>query len=56
MKKIFFLLIFFLLGCNFNQRDVNMINSDFLDNLTFEEYKKKLEEYTNLSEYPDLNE
>ena len=27
MKKIFFLLIFLLPGCNFNQKDVNLINS-----------------------------
>tara|TARA_B100001121_G_C18606740_1_gene582233 strand:- start:209 stop:379 length:171 start_codon:yes stop_codon:yes gene_type:complete len=56
MKKMFLLLIFLLLGCNFNQKDVNLINSDFSDDLTYEEYKKELEEYTNLSDYPNLNE
>ncbi len=56
MKKILFLLIFLLPGCSFYQKDVNIINSDFSDDLTFEDYKKKLEEYVNLSDYPNLNE
>ena len=57
MKKFFCLLLLLILpGCNLYQKDVNLINSKFSDDLTFEEYKKKLEEYTNLNDYPDLNE
>tara|TARA_Y100000768_G_scaffold341932_1_gene286684 strand:- start:84 stop:254 length:171 start_codon:yes stop_codon:yes gene_type:complete len=56
MKKMFYLLLFILSGCNLYQKDVVLINSNFSDDLTFEEYKEKLEKYTNLSNYPNLNE
>ena len=56
MKKIFCFLLFILPGCNVYQKDVNSINLNFSDDLTYEEYKIKLDKYTNLNEYPNLNE
>ena len=56
MKKIFYLLFLLLPGCNLYEKNIDLINSNFSDELTFDEYKKKLDEYTNLNKYPDLNE
>ena len=53
---MFYLLLFILAGCNLYQKDLDLINPNFSDDLTFEEYKEKLEEYSNLSKYPNLNE
>ena len=56
MRKFLILILFLLQGCNLNQKNINVINSNFSDDLTFDEYKKKIEEYINLSSYPNLNE
>jgi len=56
MKFFFFILLIILSGCGIYHKDEKIINSFFSDNLTFEELKKKLDEYTELSDYPNLNE
>jgi len=56
MKFFFLILLIILSGCGIYQKDEKIINSIFSDNLTFEELKKKLDEYTELSDYPNLNE
>ena len=59
MKKNFIiLLLFFLLcGCLVNKKDENIDNKiNFSDELTFEEFSYKLEVYSKISNYPDINE
>jgi len=56
MKKIFYLILLLLPGCSLYEKDIDLINSNFSDELTFKEYKNKLDEYTNLNKYPNLNE
>jgi len=59
MKKNFIiLLLFFLLcGCLVNKKDENIDNKiNFSDELTFEEFNYKLEIYSKISNYPDINE
>ena len=59
MKKNFMiLLLFFLLcGCLVNKKDENIDNKiNFSDELTFEELSYKLEVYSKISNYPDINE
>ena len=56
MKKV--LIIFFLLSaCSLN--NINKENSlstlDFSENLTIEEFKLKLEQYANNSNYPNID-
>ena len=54
--KFFFtsLLFLFMCGCLINKKENNNIN--FSDKLTFEEFKYKLEIYSKVSNYPDINE
>ena len=59
MKKNFTILILFFLlcGCLVNQKDENTNNKiNFSDELTFEEFRYKLEVYSKISKYPDINE
>ena len=59
MKKNFTILILFFLlcGCLVNQKDENTNNKiNFSDELTFEEFRYKLEAYSKISNYPDINE
>jgi len=56
MRKFVILSLFLLQGCNLNQKEINVINFNFSDDLTFDEYKKKIVEYVNLSSFPNLNE
>ena len=53
--KFFFtsLLFLFMCGCLINKKDNNL---NFSDELTFEEFKYKLEIYSKVSNYPDINE
>jgi len=53
MKKV--LLIFFILlsSCNKPISTYKVINFD--ENLSFEEFKKKVENYANKNEYPNIN-
>jgi len=56
MKRI--ILIFFLLsGCSYNQSKIsnNLSNINFSENLTLDEFKLKLEEYTFNSPYPNID-
>jgi hypothetical protein len=57
MKRIF--LIFFLLsGCTNNktEKSNNLSNIIFSDNLSFEEFKIKLDEYAINNPYPNLDD
>ena len=59
MKKNFIIpILFFLLcGCLVNKKDENTNNIiNFPDELTFEEFSYKLEVYSKISNYPDINE
>ena len=59
MKKKFFisLLFLFIFGCSVNKKENNLNNSiNFSDELTFEEFNYKLEVYSKISNYPDINE
>ena len=52
------ILIFFLItGCTYDQieKKNNISNIVFSENLTLEEFKIKLEEYTNNSSYPNID-
>ena len=56
MRK--FILIFFLItGCSYDQtKKINNISQiEFSDNLSIEEFKIKLEEYSNNSSYPNID-
>tara|TARA_B100001063_G_C16667706_1_gene504560 strand:- start:794 stop:967 length:174 start_codon:yes stop_codon:yes gene_type:complete len=56
MKKFFFI-FFFLLSCSSNQNKIsnNYSNIDFNEDLTFEQFKTKLEEYAINSPYPNID-
>ena len=57
MKKI--ILIFFLLsGCSYNQikNTNNLSNIIFSNDLSFEEFKIKLDEYATNSPYPKIDD
>ena len=59
MKKNIFLsfLFLFMCGCSINKKENNLNNNiNFSDELTFEEFIYKLEVYSKLSNYPDINE
>jgi len=51
------ILLFFTIGCTSNQEDQKLYisNQNFSDDLTFEEFKIKLEEYGNNSSYPNID-
>tara|TARA_B110000444_G_C18384921_1_gene386576 strand:+ start:234 stop:407 length:174 start_codon:yes stop_codon:yes gene_type:complete len=52
------ILIFFLLtGCSFNQnKDINNLSDiNFLDNLSFEQFRIKLDEYAENNPYPNID-
>ena len=56
MKKL--LIIFFLLSsCSLNEinEESNLPNLNFSENLTIEEFKIKLEQYANNSNYPNID-
>ena len=57
MKKL--ILIFLIIsGCTFNQSKISKNNSNinFSDDLSLEEFKIKLEEYSKNSSYPNIDE
>ena len=59
MKKNFIILVLFFLlcGCLVNKKNENIDNKiNFSDELTFEEFSYKLEVYSKISNYPDINE
>ena len=56
MKRI--ILIFFLItGCSYDKNKIMNITSQikFSDDLTLEEFKIKLEDYSNNSSYPNID-
>ena len=57
-KKLFISLLFLLLcGCLVKKKENNLIdNINFSDELSFEEFNYKLEVYSKISNYPDINE
>ena len=57
-KKLFISLMFLLLcGCLVNKKKNNLNdNINFSDELTFEEFSYKLDIYSKISNYPDINE
>jgi len=59
MKNFFFicLLFLFMSGCLVDKKENNSSNNtNFSDELTFEEFGYKLEVYSKISNYPDINE
>ncbi len=54
MKRLFFLILFFLQSCTSND-EKKSLDLDFSDNMTFQEFEIKLDEYAKNSQYPDLN-
>tara|TARA_B100000029_G_C17452619_1_gene915524 strand:- start:841 stop:1014 length:174 start_codon:yes stop_codon:yes gene_type:complete len=56
MKKILFI-FFLLVSCSMNKqsKETNLININFSENLTIEEFKIKLEQYANNSQYPNID-
>ena len=56
MKK-FLLIFFFLIGCVTNQTKVNNFNTNFGydDDLTLNEFRIKLEAYSNNSSFPNID-
>jgi len=57
MKKII-LILFLLSSCQNNQikNESDLSNINFSENLSFEEFKIKLNIYTNNSSYPNIND
>ena len=57
-KNIFmFFLFLFLCSCLINKKESNPNDSiNFSDELSFEEFSYKLEVYSKISNYPDINE
>lgn len=53
MKKILVIIIFFLVSC-VSSSTKNELN--FSDEMTFEQFKLKLNEYVKNNPYPDVNE
>ena len=57
IKDLFLILIiFFILSCTIDNKNNLMKNINFSDDLSFDEFELKLEEYSKISSYPDLNE
>jgi len=56
MKKIL-ILFFLLLSCSFNKenKEINLPNLNFSDDLTIEEFKVKLNQYAINKQYPNIN-
>ena len=57
MLRIIILIFFLLTGCSYDQtKKVNNVSQiEFSDDLTIEEFKIKLDKYTNNSSYPNID-
>jgi uncharacterized protein YcfL len=57
MLRIIILIFFLLTGCSYDQtKKVNKVSQiEFSDDLTIEEFKIKLEEYSNNNSYPNID-
>ena len=53
MKKYLFLIMFFLLSCSSN---FTKSNFDFSEEMTFDEFKLKLDEYAENNPYPNIDD
>ena len=57
IKIFFFLILFLISGCSIkNNNKITDNKYEFSDDLTFEQIKSILEEYSKISSYPNLNE
>ena len=56
MKRLFIIIIL-IVGCSKNNNELknDSLSIKFSDDMSFEEFKIKLEDYGNNSPYPDLN-
>ena len=56
MKRLFIIIIL-IAGCSKNDGELknNYLDTQFSDDMSFEEFKIKLEDYGNDSPYPNLN-
>ena len=55
IKRLLFLILF-LNGCSGNSEKLNLQNNfQFNDNLSFEEFKTKLDEYAIKNPYPNID-
>ena len=57
MLRIIVLMFFLVTGCSYDQikNKKNISDVYFSDDLTLDEFKTKLEEYTNNSSYPNID-
>tara|TARA_Y100000591_G_C21599848_1_gene577457 strand:- start:36 stop:209 length:174 start_codon:yes stop_codon:yes gene_type:complete len=56
MRKILILFFIFLTACSYkNIKDEGKYDFDYSDNMSFKEFKIKLEQYTKSSSYPDID-
>jgi len=56
MKTYYFLIIIFLTACTSSNSNKMNTNFNFPENMTFDEFKIKLEEYSKYSPYPNIDE
>ena len=56
MRVIFFIFFVILLSCNRNINENKTYKIDINDNLTFNEFKKLIEEKGSKKDYPDINQ
>jgi len=56
MKKIFLLIFIFLLSCSQYIVDKDLGNLDISDNITMEQFKTSLVEYSRNNPYPNIDE
>ncbi len=53
MKKLLIISVFFLISCSSSSKETQ---SNFFNDMTFDEFKLKLNEYVKNNPYPDVNE
>ena len=56
MRVIFFIFLVFLLSCNKNINEKKPLKININDNLTFNEFKKLIDEKGLNKDYPDINQ
>jgi len=56
MRVIFFIFFVILLSCNKNIDEKKTFKLNINDNLTFNEFKKLIEEKGSKKDYPDINQ
>jgi len=56
MKIILFLIFFFSLGCSQNFVNQKIGNLNFSENISMEQFKTRLIEYSKKNPYPNINE